>query len=115
MGRNISGLSKRTCRLFLGYDWPGNVLELENVLEQSMVFCSGPFIEPEHLSATLLNETNQREEEMAAVFNMTQVLKNTEAQAIEAALEQCHGNKRQAAELLGIPPSSLYRKLKKLP
>lgn len=115
MGRNIFGLGKATRQIFLNYHWPGNVRELENVLEQSMVFCSGSLIEPEHLPESLLNQDQTDKEELAVnVTTISQMRKDTEMQAIEAALEQCHGNKRLAAELLGIHPSSLYRKLKNI-
>lgn len=115
MGRNITGLAKSTRQIFLNYSWPGNVRELENVLEQSMVFCSGTQIEPEHLPDKLLKENQTgKDDPVTNATTISQMRKDTEIQAIETALDQCHGNKRLAAELLGIHPSSLYRKLKSI-
>lgn len=108
--RRIVGVSNAALKIFLDYSWPGNIRELENIIERGMVYCRGTLLEPEHLPAHLLSSGRA-----AAPDNMTigSVVRNSEMQAIEDALEKCGGNRRKAAEMLGIHPASLYRKLKR--
>lgn len=113
MNRQISGVSNQVLKIFFDYSWPGNIRELENVLERSMVYCRGTLIEPEHLPAHLRERTASRTSEKENESNIHDTIRNTEMQAIEDALEKCGGNRRKAAELLGIHPASLYRKLKR--
>ncbi|MDO5552312.1 MAG: sigma 54-interacting transcriptional regulator [Planctomycetia bacterium] len=111
MGRQVIGISNSVFRIFSRYAWPGNIRELENVLERSIVFCRSNVIESNDLPPELAESLSLIEDE-SETPHMVQVVRDSEMQAIEAALEQCNGNRRKAAELLGIHPTSLYRKLK---
>ncbi|HUL70733.1 MAG TPA: sigma-54 dependent transcriptional regulator [Gemmatimonadales bacterium] len=91
------------------YDWPGNVRELENALEHAVVLSSGDTIEPQHLPERI---TKPRKEPLVA----DRTYQNPTLEVIERAyimwvLQAEGGNKTRAAEVLGIDPSTLYRKL----
>jgi len=91
------------------YDWPGNVRELENALEHAVVLTSGDTIEPQHLPERI---TKPRKEPLVA----DRSYQNPTLEVIERAyimwvLQAEGGNKTRAAEVLGIDPSTLYRKL----
>jgi len=91
------------------YDWPGNVRELQNALEHAVVLSKGPLIEPASLPERI---TRRRREPLVAERSSP----NPSLEVIERAyimwvLQAEGGNKTRAAEVLGIDPSTLYRKL----
>jgi len=93
----------------LDYAWPGNVRELENALERSVILTEGPEIGV----ATLPERVTQRRAEPLV---STRTPPNPTLEAVERAyimwvLQAENGNKSRAAEILGIDPSTLYRKL----
>ena len=105
-------LSDDALKAMLAYDWPGNVRELENCLERACAFTTGPMI---HLG-DLPREISQLEGAAAAdngngnskIVPMSEL----ERQTILNAIAQLNGDKLQAARLLGIGKTTLYRKLK---
>lgn len=111
INRKIVGVSNAVLKIFLNYAWPGNIRELENVIERGMVYCRDTLLEPDHLPAHLL--ASDRTVPSAGDATIFDVVRSSEMQAIEDALEKCGGNRRKAAEMLGIHPASLYRKLKR--
>lgn len=97
----------------MDYSWPGNVRELENVMEHAFVMLEGEkTIELYHLPDHLLYQI-QTLESSSSVMNLDAVRARTEKEAILKVLKYCGGNKKKAAELLGIHRSSFYQKLKK--
>jgi two-component system response regulator HydG len=91
------------------YDWPGNVRELQNALEHAVVLSKGTLIEPQSLPERI---TRRRREPLVAERSSP----NPSLEVIERAyimwvLQAEGGNKTRAAEILGIDPSTLYRKL----
>lgn len=111
MNKRVAGIADSVLKIFYKYNWPGNIRELQNVLERSMVFCKNELIEPNDLPSELV-DTVQKSIGKNDNFTIAETVRNSELQAIQAALEKCNGNRRKAAELLGIHPTSLYRKLK---
>jgi two-component system response regulator HydG len=87
--------------------WPGNVRELENAMVRLAVLAPGPEIGPEDVAATALGGADPR----AAGALPTLALRELEQLAIAEAMRQAQGNKRKAAELLGIALKTLYNKL----
>ena len=100
--RNKAVLSQATLSLLKAYEWPGNIRELQNVLQYTLVNCSGDTIEPEHLPATIFRNYIQYN------FRKPSRAKIVESEVIEA-LQKANGNKRRAAEILGVSRSTLYR------
>jgi len=106
-------LTDDALKALLAYDWPGNVRELENCLERTYAFTSGPLIhtsdlprEIANLPAALLSET------MVGGRGKIVPIAELEKQTILSAIAELNGDKLQAARLLGIGKTTLYRKLK---
>lgn len=112
-GKNITGISDDTISLFMTYDFPGNVRELENLLEHAFVMCRGGEIKVEHLpkefrEAVITSKTHFHNLSLQGRF------KDTEAEIIKEALNRNQGHRGNTARKLGINPSTLWRKMKKL-
>jgi two-component system response regulator HydG len=108
-GGEPKALSQDALDAVMVYEWPGNVRELENALEHAAVLCRGALIEPQHLPERI---TKRRKEPLVAERSY----RNPTLEVIERAyimwvLQAEGGNKTRAAEVLGIDPSTLYRKL----
>jgi two-component system response regulator HydG len=108
-GDEQKALSADALDAVMVYDWPGNVRELQNALEHAVVLARGPMIEPTSLPARI---TQRRKEPLVA----DRPSANPSLDVIERAyimwvLQAEGGNKTRAAEVLGIDPSTLYRKL----
>jgi len=102
-------LADDTMHALMSYDWPGNVRELENALERAAVVAGGAEIAAEHLPQRVV-------EAPAPQLVSERPLPNPAMEVIERAyiewvLQAEGGNKSRAAEVLGIDPSTLYRKL----
>ena len=91
------------------YDYPGNVRELENIIEQAFVLCRSGLIELQHLPPELRPFGTIG----LGQFQPTS-FKAMEKCLITETLQRCHGNRGKAARELGIDPSTLYRKIKAL-
>jgi PAS domain S-box-containing protein len=105
-GRNIEGVSTAVMARLMEHDYPGNVRELENIIEQAFVMCRGEWIELHHLPPELRPATIKTD----VTDSMT--LRSMEKLMIESALERHQGNRTRVAQELGINPSTLYRKMK---
>lgn len=102
-------LSEETLEVLTRYDWPGNVRELENALERAYVFSGGPVIEPDALPERVRQEEPQPLVSEDPPPNPP--MEVIERAYIEWVLRSEGGNKSRAAEVLGIDPSTLYRKI----
>jgi two-component system response regulator HydG len=111
--RNVSD---DALKLMLAYDWPGNVRELQNSLERACALTSGPTIHAADLPTQIQNWRSQVESAAAAEHAKAAhgilPIAEMEKCAILGAIEQLHGDKLEAARLLGIGKTTLYRKLK---
>jgi len=98
-------------RALLQYRWPGNVRELSNALERAMVLARDARIRREDLPATVVG--GGREKAMsAAALSLRERAAAAEADAIREALRQADGNRRRAADILGVSLRTLFYKLK---
>jgi len=109
-GKDIAGVSPEVLARLMEHDYPGNVRELENIIEQAFVLCQGGLIELHHLPPELRPVTSQAGGE----HGTPTTLKSMERLLIAEALRRHHGNRKRAAADLGINPSTLFRKLKAL-
>jgi transcriptional regulator with PAS, ATPase and Fis domain len=107
-GKDSAGVSQEVLVRLMDHDYPGNVRELENILEQAFVLCRGGLIELQHLPAEL--------RPAAAVPPPTGAvnIRSAEEHLIKMALQRYDGNRQRTAQELGINPSTLYRKMKAL-
>jgi DNA-binding NtrC family response regulator len=108
-GRTPPQLSAEALRVLQEYDWPGNVRELENALERAMVLSGGTEITEDALPERLTTRTARPLVSDHLPPNPT--LEIIERAYIQWVLQTEGGNKTRAAEVLGIDPSTLYRKL----
>ncbi len=104
LGKRIAGFSNEAQELLRGYPWPGNIRELQNVIERAAILCREGRIAPTHLNLAPHPSTQ------AVVGPKT--LRDLEHEAILAALAANEGNRRKAAEQLGIGLRTLYARLK---
>ena len=102
-------LSEEALEIMREYAWPGNVRELENSLERAAILTTGDVIDPSTLPERV---TERRAEPLVAERGPTNpTLEMIERAYIMWVLQSEGGNKSRAAEVLGIDPSTLYRKL----
>lgn len=100
-------------RQLMEYDWPGNIRELENVLERAAVLCENARITASELPFFGQEEMTSLDVGSRDRLDLTQSLEKLERQLIEQALEESAGVKTEAARILGIKTSALYYKLEK--
>ncbi|MDH5257522.1 MAG: sigma-54 dependent transcriptional regulator [Gammaproteobacteria bacterium] len=107
------GISTAALKILCEYPFPGNVRELENILERAMTLCDGDIIQPADLKLPEIDA-----DELASLDNanmpLDPYLGNIEKDAIQAALEKTRYNKTAAAKLLGISFRQLRYRLKKM-
>ena len=109
-GREVTRVDNEAMALLLGHDYPGNIRELENIVEHAFVLCREGEIGVAHLPAYLLR---QKHESPPGISAMATNLRLSEKESILQALQQHGYNRLAAAEALGIHKSTLFRKLKK--
>jgi PAS domain S-box-containing protein len=109
-GKDISGVSDEVLARLMEHNFPGNVRELENIIEHAFVLCRGGVIETKHLPPNLRGgEVGE-----ALRLGKAMTLRSMEKLLISDALRRNGGNRKKAARELGINPSTLFRKLKEL-
>jgi formate hydrogenlyase transcriptional activator len=111
-GKRISKIDKNTLRLCESYDWPGNIRELQNIVERSVILCNGDTFLVEQAWLTAQNAIPCQER-----GSLTKALQNYERGVIEAALAESNGKVAGpdgAAAKLGIPRSTLDARIKQL-
>ena len=109
-GKEIDGLSREAKDLLLKYDYPGNVRELENIIERAVVISRGPVISVEDLPFQERAPGNGTERSGSLMKDSVEAL---EQRLIEDAMRQVNNNQSRAADLLGISERMLRYKLKK--
>jgi transcriptional regulator with PAS, ATPase and Fis domain len=111
-GKEIAGVTDEVMEFLMNYDYPGNVRELQNIIEHAFVLCKGRLIQLNHiprevLSARLLPEREGRRPHRNP-------LEEAEAALIRQALERHGGSRMRAAQELGYGRVTLWRKMKRL-
>ncbi len=106
--RDIAGLSDAALACLMEYDYPGNVRELENIIEHGFVLCREGLIQLEHLP----NHVRSSQPQVLASTARPMTLASMERLLILDALRRNGGNRKEAARQLGIHPSTLFRKAK---
>jgi len=126
LGRAVDGISQEATEAFIAYSWPGNVREMENVLERLVLFCEQPEIGMDLLPDELRSgaaysgggdiTVPRLDRDLAGRISMKELVKEktaqVERQLIMQALERTDGNVTRAAQLLMISRKSLQNKMK---
>ncbi len=118
--REVQGVTAETLQALRAYAWPGNIRQLENVLERMILMCEGNFLSsvdlPEEIGSVLTGKSDEAPLDESVglkqiVRRQTQAL---ERGLIEKALEETNGNVTRAAEKLGLSRKGLQLKMKEL-
>jgi len=110
MSRPVEDIDPLAMAALLDYDYPGNIRELENVIERGVALARGGHLTVSNLPATL---TEQRVQVIREKTRSLPTLVEREADYIHHVLDHCRQNRTQAAKILGIDRVSLWRKLKR--
>ena len=110
-GKNLSGVDTGAMNLLLAHNYPGNIRELENIIEHAFILCNNDTITTDHLPAYL---KQQPAEIPSKAIIMDNALQTAERETIISALKQTGYNRTAAAAQLGMHKSTLFRKIKKL-
>lgn len=103
LNRDVSGFSPEVVDLFMNYNWPGNVRQLQHVLEHAFIRCHAGVIELQHLPPDIVSLADSPAASTVG----------DECQSIYAALDRTDWNKAKAARLLQIDRKTLYRKMER--
>lgn len=110
-GRAVTGMDREALGLLMSHDFPGNIRELENIIEHAFVLCSDGIIEQQHLPHSVIARAASPSTDHPTLQDG---LKSAEARAIMDALKRNSYNRLAAARDLGMHKSTLFRKIKKL-
>ncbi len=108
---NIRFLSSNVLQIFQEYEWPGNIRELENVMEHAFVVCNTDTIRIDSLPLKLLSYKSSISKDSISSTNLS--IKEAEKSIIENVLNKHQGHRGKAAEELNMDRSTLWRKIKK--
>ena len=110
-------ISEEAMVLLWEYDWPGNIRELENVLERLVILSDSPVIRPDGLPATIRSFLSEKKIPTPALgdegMDLNAAVEEFENRMIDEALRRTSGNKQAAARLLGLKRTTLVAKLRR--
>ena len=107
--KSVEGFAPEALAALVRYAWPGNIRELEHVVERAVLLSSSMIIRPEQLSELAVDDGRDQQ-----VVSLRTTMRAEKQRHLQAALAQTGGNRAAAARLLGMSPSNLSRLLKSL-
>jgi PAS domain S-box-containing protein len=118
LNKKLNSISKESLDLMMDYNWPGNIRELQNIIERSSILATSPIVEVDDALFPVTNDFNQAEHDSSNHLNTIGLtLAENERLFISQTLEKVDGvigGKKGAAEILGVPVSTLRSRMKKL-
>ncbi|MFJ7682103.1 sigma-54 interaction domain-containing protein [Peribacillus butanolivorans] len=109
MKKRVQGMSDQALRLLRLYKWPGNIRELENIIERALNIVE----EEERIDSKHLPEEITGYKELVPIRTLAEVMEETERATIFSCLEMTSGNKSETAKRLGVSRTTLYEKMNK--
>jgi DNA-binding NtrC family response regulator len=115
-GKGDAYFSNTAVQAMTAHDWPGNIRELKNLVERTLVMLDGTEIQPSDLGlgVPVIAPPSSAEDHLSLTFPLGTSLKDMELEAIRRTLAFTNGDKARAAEMLGINQRTIYRKLAEL-
>jgi transcriptional regulator with PAS, ATPase and Fis domain len=110
-GKNKLGITDEAMEYLERYSWPGNIRELENVIERATLLSKNKFIGPEDLPNSIKQEQNQQQQAYKPM-SLKGALAGPEKAIIKQALEAHHWNRQETAKALEINRTTLFKKMK---
>jgi two-component system response regulator AtoC len=108
-GKRLDGFTPAAQQAMLNYAWPGNIRELSNLVERSVILCHGTRIDVSDLGLPSVPKSAPRATEEIGLVSLDEL----ERDHIKKVLEACPRNLSRAAEILGITRSTLYNKIRR--
>ena len=108
LGKNFKGAERGVIRLLMSQPWKGNVRELDNVIEHTMILAEADWIMLKDLPVSI---TEGKDAVAPFTYDLKEALHQFEKQHIQRVLEQVNDDRKEGARILGISLSSLYRKI----
>lgn len=106
--KNVQGISKETMKALAAYDWPGNIRQLENVIERAIALTTNKILLPSDIPDDLFQQ-----EALPEIPVSPMTLEEVKWRYIRQVLDESGGNQNKTAEILGIDRKTLYRLLKR--
>ncbi len=113
VNRSVKGIDSQALQLMMAYEWKGEVRELENVIERALLLGDSDYIQPEDLPPAIRESDPGTEDEISSE-SLNEAVQSFEKHHIKNILQRTRGNRSEAARLLNVDPSTLYRKMEKL-
>lgn len=129
MGKSFQGFTPEAMDLMQSHDWPGNIRELDNIVQRAMILSPGPWLGTETLppdmrSGGYSSHLQSAEQKMALSFDpcdfsqpmsqqIERMMDEAEVHMIQVALRKCNNRRQETADLLGISRKSLHNKMLK--
>lgn len=112
--KKVKHVSDEVMELLEKYHWPGNIRELENLIERAVVLSRGDTITVENIPPFLLDSPSGEEEHNLSTYNLKERTRVFQKQSIKDALRRCRGVQKKAADMLGLKPTTLNEMIKRL-
>ncbi len=109
MRREVKSISTEAEQILASYSYPGNIRELENIIQRAIILCDENTLRAGHLPMHLTEEPGRERAEVSALSSIEEM----EVAHIRRVLRHCEGNVMRTAKILGIARSSLWRKMKR--
>ncbi len=111
-GKRIKGVTDEVMNFFNTYHWPGNIREMENLIERAVIYCHRDLIQIDDLGIDSWEQGTKYDQ--GTGLALSEAAKEAEKETILKALKITGGNKSKAAKLLGISRATLYEKLRNI-
>ena len=108
----VEGITPQALQMLVSYHWPGNVRELQNIVERACALSKGPLLQVEDIHLDL--RPTKAANGAGGFLPEGMTLEQWEDEMVQEALRRAHGNKSQAARLLGLSRNALRYRLSKI-
>ena len=112
--KSIRGIDQKALHTLMNHDYPGNIRELENIIEHTFILCAEEYIQPDHLPISLTTEPAEEDAGFMDEIRHNDPVRAAQVKLILEALKRNNYNRTDAAVDIGIHKSTLFRRIKKL-